>query len=237
MAPCRFREWPADIRVGEAGAFITAARGDHRSCLGNALRDLGKEAYQSLRRPVRGEPDDAGQPRAPRAEGESRGSAHAHAGNDDGAGAAPGQARDRLLELGKAIEERPVAPAPIRPAHLGPLDQIARTLDCRRERAMVPSGESVLPCIRTTPMVCPETDAAMPTSAASVTSPRNSRLMSGLPDAVTEECSPDEGITNRCGCALLPPSMRCHVLTRSSSRGFAHTRRHRRQSRRPSDDA
>ena len=43
---------------------------------------------------------------------------------------------------------------------------------------MVPSGESVLPCIKTTPMVCAETGAAMPIHATSVS---NSRLMSDLP--------------------------------------------------------
>src|ERR1700686_3131968 len=63
----------------------------------DALRDLGKEAYQLLRRPVRGERDDTGQTGAPGAEGERREPTHAHAGDDDGTGAAAGQPRDRRL--------------------------------------------------------------------------------------------------------------------------------------------
>ncbi len=64
----------------------SSPRRNHRSCLGDALCDLGIEAHQSIRRPVRHEPDKAGQPRAPRAEGERAEPARAHAGNDDGAG-------------------------------------------------------------------------------------------------------------------------------------------------------
>ena len=46
--------------------------------------------------------------------------------------------------------------------------------------AMVPSGESVLPCIRTTPMVCTETGAAVPMTATSISSPSSTRPMSDL---------------------------------------------------------
>ena len=40
---------PVDIQVGKASALIAVAGGDHRPGLGDALRDLGKEAYQPLR--------------------------------------------------------------------------------------------------------------------------------------------------------------------------------------------
>jgi hypothetical protein len=42
----------------------------------------------------------------------------AHAADNDGAGAAAGQPRDRRFELSQTVEERLVAPASIRPAHL-----------------------------------------------------------------------------------------------------------------------
>jgi hypothetical protein len=58
LARIQARVRPADIQVSEAGAVIAVAGGDHRPCLSDALRDLGKEVYQPLRRPVRGECDD-----------------------------------------------------------------------------------------------------------------------------------------------------------------------------------
>jgi len=58
------------------------AGGNHRLCLSDALRDLGKKAYQPFRRPVWGERDDAGQTRAPRAGCERPGPALTHAGDN-----------------------------------------------------------------------------------------------------------------------------------------------------------
>src|SRR5271157_4814078 len=83
---------------------------------------------------VRGERDDAAETGAPRAECERPGPALAHTGDDDRAGAAAGQPRDRRFELSRALRKRPVTHAPMRPAHLGPLDQIPRVLHCRREQ-------------------------------------------------------------------------------------------------------
>jgi len=77
------------------------------------LRDLGKYCYQPLRRPGWGKGDDAGKTPTPGAECEGCDTTLAHAGDNDGACAAAGQPRDRRFELSQAVEERPVAPAPI----------------------------------------------------------------------------------------------------------------------------
>src|SRR5712691_3496814 len=49
---------------------------------------------------------------------------------------------------------------------------------------MVPFGESVLPCISTTPAVCAKIGTARPMTVASVSSPVTNPLMPGLPSQI-----------------------------------------------------
>ena len=65
-------------------------------------------------------------------------------------------------------------------------------------RAVVPFGESVLPCIRTTPMVCAETGAAMLMTATRVSSLPVNRLMRNLPSVNHYRVSSETQLTHRC---------------------------------------
>jgi hypothetical protein len=106
-----FEWWRDHLLRAEAGADVRTIR--VWGTVGNKT-DIVLEWPPARSARSRGKHDDAGKSRSPRPECERCDSALAHAADNDDAGAAAGQPRDRRFELSQTFEERLVAPTSIK---------------------------------------------------------------------------------------------------------------------------